>query len=126
MHTVELNGRTIEVHLSRRAAHALSRNVAPLVAEMELYFSCLIRKRVIFREGRDHEAALRVTDQLSLRFLPVMTRSCSLDPSKSSPPVTDFPLVEPGRFTPRWLYIDYRNGHWHGEFGLSQRSFAAA
>lgn len=124
-HTIELNGRPLEVHLSRRAAHALSRTAVPLVAEMELYFSCLIRKRVIFREGEEPSAAHRVTDRLSVRFRPVMTRGCSLDPAEAAPPITDFPLAQPRRLGPRWLRIDHRGGQWQGDFGLSAQPAAA-
>ena len=125
IHRVELNGKTVEVHLTRRATNALARLATPLVAEMELYFGCLIRMRVVFREHQDDPPVHRVTDVLGIRFRPVMTQSCRLAPDGAAPPTTDFPLVEPQRFVPRWLTIDHRGGQWRGEFGLSARPAAS-
>ncbi|MEA3274058.1 MAG: hypothetical protein U9Q81_01920 [Pseudomonadota bacterium] len=124
--TVRFHERTLEIHITKRAERALAGLGRPLVAEMELYFSCLIRKRVVFREGHAGPADHWVDEALGLRFRPVMTRNCSLGAAGGEPPVTDFPLVKPQRFVPRWLRIDYRGGAWQGEFGLSAQPAAAA
>ncbi len=83
---------------------------------MELYFSCLIRYKVRFHERAD-DGAVVVNDKLWLRFRPVMTAQCGNDYDGDEPPLTDFPIVKPGAFTPHWLTIDYRRGQWQGEFG---------
>lgn len=115
-HQFELNGRPITVTVTRRADEALSHREAPLHAEMELYFSCLIRKRVLFREARGDSL---LDDRLSIGFRPVMTAHCGLDYEGDEPPLTDFPIVTGERYTPHWLTIDYHNGEFIGEFGYS-------
>lgn len=110
-------GKEVAVSISHTAITALSKRDSLLVAEMELYFSCLIRKKVRFRESPDGEL-VKVTDQLSARFLPVMTEVCGIDYDGDEPPLTDFPIKKPESFVPRWLKIDFKNGEWAGEFGF--------
>lgn len=113
---VRINGRPVDVRLSRAAEQALAQRQQPLLAEMELYFSCLIRYKVRFQEPAD-SSGIRVNDKLQLRFRPVMTARCGNDYTGDEPPLTDFPIEKPAAFTPRWLQIDYRRGQWQGEFG---------
>jgi hypothetical protein len=123
---VHLGGRQVEIDLSKAAQSALSQRSTPLWVEMELYFSCLIRKQVRFRDSApvaDTSAAahapsyVTVNDQLHVCFRPVMTRACGKDYEGDEPPLTDFPITKPQAYVPHWLHIDYRNGQWHGEFG---------
>lgn len=114
---IELLGKKIKVSLSRAAVTALLNRDKPLVAEMELYFSCLIRKKVRFRENMDNEV-VNVVDQLSVRFRPVMTKTCGIDYEGDEPPLTDFPIRKPEAFVPHWLKIDFKKDQWIGEFGF--------
>jgi len=119
--TAQIGDRTVAIQLTTAAEAALGRRGTPLVAEMELYFSCLLRKRVRF--GDAAAGATSVSDTLAVRFRPVMTATCSVDDAADEPPVTDFPIANPQAFVPHWLHIDYRDDAWCGEFGY--RSTAA-
>ena len=116
---IEMAGRRIAVRLSAAAETELARRHHPLCVEMELYFSCLIRKQVRFHDGEigDDAFSARVADALGIRFRPVMTRACGRDYEGDEPPLTDFPIANPGSFVPHWLRIDFRGGEWLGEFG---------
>lgn len=114
---IELNGKPLRIQLSQSAEHALASRSGPLLAEMELYFSCLIRKQVRFHEPADDSDATTVTDKLQVRFHPVMSQVCEVDENLDGPPLTDFPIVRGERFSPKWLEIGYRDGQWHGNFG---------
>ena len=109
-----MEGKDVRVHLSRAAIQALTLRTTPLVAEMELYFSCLIRLQVRFHE--DREAATPVSDKLAIRFRPVAGRRCDLH-AVDEQPLDDFPIVRRQSFVPHWLDIDYRKGEWVGKFG---------
>jgi hypothetical protein len=112
---ITLAGKTLRVRLSRAAARALARREAPLVVEMELYFSCLIRKAVRFRETTRNGAAVRVTERLLVEFRPVTSAQCGL--IGDEPALRDFPVADPRAYVPRWLDIDFRRGQWRGQFG---------
>ena len=118
--TIQLNDKPIEVNISNRGMRALNKRKHPLLVEMELYFSCLLRLRVNFLDINDDETVEAVSNGLIVRFRPIMTRHCRLgDFDGPEPPTTDFPIVNAEAFTPKWLQIDYRFGRWVGEFGYS-------
>lgn len=48
--TIEINGRSVSVEWTKAAARELTRRTQPLVVELELYFSCLVKKFVHFHE----------------------------------------------------------------------------
>jgi hypothetical protein len=116
--TVVIMGRELTVSLSERASRELSKRSIPLIAEMELYFSCLIRKKVRFHDSSHGLATVQVVDNLNVAFHPVMTAACGKDYEGDEPPVTDFPIHNPESFVPYWLNIDYRHNQWQGDFGF--------
>lgn len=119
---IKISGKSVSIELSEAAINAMKLRTAPLLAEMELYFSCLVRKKVRFYDGEssDDKERIDVNDKLAVRFRPVMTQSCSVgDDAGEEPPVTDFPIAKPSAFIPHWLRIDYCSGEWCGEFGYT-------
>jgi len=120
--TLMLNDRALSITLSSAAQTALAKRSTPLYAQMELYFSCLIRLKVRFYEAQPAGDVtwLTASENLIVSFRPVMTAQCNNDYQGEEPPLTDFPIVHDAPFTPRWLRIDYRQGQWQGEFGYHQ------
>lgn len=117
---IEIAGRQIELELTPAAEAALANDAPPMTVEMELYFSCLIRKQVRFRPTQaveDDALCSQPLPGLRLCFRPVMTRSCGRDYEGDEPPLSDFPIARPGPYVPHWLRLDYRGGQWEGEFG---------
>lgn len=117
---VELLGKKLNLSLTKSASDALSARDKPLVAEMELYFSCLIRKKVRFKENMDQGLMelVNVNEHLAVRFRPVMTAVCGIDFEGDEPPLTDFPIKKIASFVPNWLRIDYKKNEWIGDFGF--------
>lgn len=111
--------KSVAVEISARALDALKQRKIPLYLEMELYFSCLIRKALRFHDQHVHQAAdaVAVTDNLFLSFRPVMTDVCKVEKGKSAPPITDFPIAKMAPYVPKWVKLDFRGGEWQGEFG---------
>jgi hypothetical protein len=116
-YSIDFHGKTVQVELSHTAQSHLQQAQNPLFVEMELYFSCLIRKKVRFNSDRAKDNAVPVSDRLSVSFHPVMTRACHKDYEGDAPPLTEFPIEKPAPYVPRWLKIDYKAGQWCGEFG---------
>lgn len=112
------HGKPMTVQLTHAAETALCQRTLPLVAELELYFSCMIRKRVHFHTQVDRDQTVKATENLHIRFRPVMTERCSLDTSEEGvSQLTDFPIVKSSAYVPHWVRIDHRKGEWVGEFG---------
>lgn len=116
--TVEILGKPVLVEWSVSADQKMQSLAEPLLVEMELYFSCLVRKAVRF--GQDAQAGnfSAAGPKLKIGFRPVMTRTCRVSDVEGEPPLEDFPVVKPEAFVPKRLAIDYNGGKWTGEFSL--------
>ncbi len=117
--TVEILGKKILVEWSASADRRMRHLEEPLLVEMELYFSCLIRKAVRF--GIDAQAPhyVQASPNLRIGFRPVMSKVCRVSDVEDAPPLEDFPILRPESFVPKRLEIDFRGGRWVGDFFLS-------
>lgn len=116
--TVKLNGHELEVRWTRRANNALQRRSRSLFVEMQLYFSCVVQKRVLFHtEGNDGYVA--VNEQLIVCFHPVEALSCKPEQfAKDHPVKRQLSGRAASRMYPARLLLDYAKGQWHGEFSI--------
>lgn len=111
----------IQVRLTAGAERALAVHPTPLLVELELLFSCLIRKRVRFPVA-PHADAIPVpgTDpRLTLYFHPVCTKVCVIGDAEV-PDLLTFPIRRVTPFIPRAVTLDYRKGGWIGDFSYPQ------
>ena len=115
--TVTMLGKHINVHLTKRAVESLERRSKILCLEMELYFSCMIRKQVRVLESMNTKLIAPIEKNLVIGFRPVMTKACGIAENDGKPPLTDFPIKNPENYIPKWLTIDCKKGEWLGEFG---------
>jgi len=119
---IEMMGRQIQLEISKNAGRQLDNRTSPLFVEMELYFSCLLRKEIrireTLREKLDEEFSTQFSDILHISFRPVMTQSCSVSSCDGEkPPLSDFPIEKPHSYIPKWLKLDFKKGEWCGDFG---------
>ncbi|MHB0873530.1 MAG: hypothetical protein ACYCQH_05480 [Acidithiobacillus ferrooxidans] len=111
----------IQVRLTAGAERALAVHPTPLLVELELLFSCLIRKRVRF-PAAPHADAIPVpgTDpRLTLYFHPVCTKVCAIGDAEV-PDLLTFPIRRVTPFIPRAVTLDYRKSGWTGDFSYPQ------
>lgn len=117
---LQLNGKTVTVEWSRAAAAALARRPRPLIVELELYFSCLVKKFVHFHETSPGPGTVEVTDKLQLIFRSVTSTACSMDIAQRlgrQPEMTlDNPVVR--KLAPQRVWLDHRNGTWRADYWL--------
>ncbi len=108
------------INISKSAESHLNQLDKALNIELELYFSCLIRKKVYFHSSLpEHGARLETGDnRIQVYFRPVMTRLCRTSEVVTEPDVVDFPLQRLASFTPRWLRLDTHRGELVGEYGF--------
>ncbi len=126
--TITLDEKPIRVELTNAAQRAIKDLQSPLVAEIHLIFSCLVVKRVWFKESTETEISTEpVLGKLRTGFRVVRyAKSCRIshiDSGEEQP--TDFPLARDKRaFVPHWLHIDFCGNQWKGCFGYD-RSLAS-
>ena len=119
---IEMLGKQIQLEISKPAERQLNNRRSPLFVEMELYFSCLLRKEIrireTLREKLDEEFSVQFSEFLHISFRPVMTKSCSVSScAGDKPPLSDFPIQKPQSYIPKWLKLDFKKGEWCGDFG---------
>lgn len=122
---VSILGKNVHFDVTESAIRALSNPTRPVLAELELYFSCLIRKQIRFSQALDKDGLeseyIRVVPGLYTGFRAVTTRECRRDEVEGKPPVATMPVREPHRFVPDWVKIDYRADQWLGEYGFKRQ-----
>jgi len=111
-----INERKIEVRWTDRAEQILQLGQQPLIVELQLYFSCVVKKRVVFHQRATFSTTV-VSDRLQIAFQPVASAAC--DPREF---VASFPAGKnlsqglAARMVPRIVELDYRRGNWEGQF----------
>ena len=115
--TVRFSQRAVEVKWTDRAERALQLGRQPLIVELQLYFSCVVQKRVLFHQRVEFDTVV-VNNRLEIAFRPIASAVC--DPREfalSHPAGEDLSQGVAARMIPRSVEIDYRQGNWEGHFG---------
>ncbi|VAW80003.1 hypothetical protein MNBD_GAMMA12-2712 [hydrothermal vent metagenome] len=113
-----IQDRAIDIKITRRAEKALHKRTSPMLIEMQLYLSCMVKKRVIFHE-KDESKSSKVNDQLSLKFRTVVATACDpVEFAKNYPVKEELNTVATSKLSPSSLKIDYRQDQWIGEFDI--------
>jgi hypothetical protein len=119
--TIQLLGKPVSFSMTRKASKQLKLREQPLWVELELYFSCLVRKQVrFFDQPPEHGNIMdpvAVLPNLNLSFRPVVTEHCSVAEVEDKPDLNTMPVSNPSQMVPKWLKLDFRQGQWCGEFG---------
>ena len=117
-HSVVINRRKVDVCWTDRAERELQRAQPPLVVEMQLYFSCVVQKRVLFHRQVEFDTSA-VSSRLEIAFRPIASAVC--DPREFAlkhPEGNDLSAGVAARMVPRVVELDYRQGNWEGSFYL--------
>jgi len=130
--TLAFHNKAVEVTLSKSAFEQSCVLDSVLLIEIQIYFSCLLGKRLAFYSekplkgiwqlsGDEIAVALKdaqpLSEALYVRFNTVMTKDCPVGDYIGPPPVTDFPINNQKPYVPNWLHIDFKNGQWTGQYG---------
>lgn len=115
-----INGKTVHVEWTARAEDALRLRERPLIVELELYFSCLVKKFVHLRETAGGHALAWVDERLALYFRPVTSTSCAPQTAErlGRQPEVEIDTPATRRMAPKRVLLDFRDGAWHGSFWL--------
>lgn len=118
--TVQINGRDVSVEWSRAAAREMARRPQPLVVELELYFSCLVKKFVHFHERAPDRQLISVSDKLAIFFRPVTSTACTFEVADRLGRQPEIELDTPSvrKIAPKRVSIDYVRGKWLGSFWI--------
>lgn len=117
---VSINNRPVRVEWTRSAAQALAQRETPLTVELELYYSCLIKKFVHFHESPPDHVTVDASPKLRLFFRSVTSTACSMDKAAElgRQPETEITTEVVRKIAPREVHIDHVAGQWRGNYRL--------
>jgi len=118
--SVTINGKPVTVEWTRSAGRKLAERSHPLVLELELYFSCLVKKFVHFHEDAAGRAPSHVTDKFDLFFRAVTSTACTMDVAErlGRQPEIDLDTVAVRKLAPKRVRLDCRKGEWRADFWM--------
>lgn len=113
-----LRGKTLLVRWTARAERELARRDSPLQVQMQLYFSCVVKKRVLFPESGDTpQDGVVVDERLAIQLRTVQSDRCDPISFAANYPIqAELDSQQASQMRARELRIDYRQGQWQGEF----------
>ena len=129
---IEFHNKLMEVNISDAALRQSQKLDTVLIIEVQVYFSCLLGKRLAFYTEQPLVGAWQVeseqfavmlesskplTENVYIRFNTVMTKDCPVSDYVGPPPVTDFTITNQTPYVPSWLNIDFNKHLWSGEYG---------
>lgn len=117
---VPMNGREVLVEWTPAAAQALARRETPLTVELELYFSCLVKKFVHFHDTAPDRATVAAHPMLQLYFHSVTSTACSMDKAETlgRQPEIEIDTEAVRKIAPKKVSIDHVRGAWLGSYSL--------
>ncbi len=114
----DIRHKQINVKWTQRAEQALKSRDGSLTIEMQIYFSCVVKKRVIFHEQSDLEA-FAVNDKLRIASRTVRSDNCDANEfAKNFPVKEELTSSSADKMLPSSLYIDFKDQQWIGEFSI--------
>lgn len=114
--TVSLNGRMLRVRWTERADTALHGLETPLAVEVQLYFSCMVKKRMLFHQT-PIPGSVSVAPNLELAFRCIASAACNPSEFAERYPEGRSLMSGPAAaIPPKRVDIDYRRGCWQGSF----------
>ena len=116
--SVVINGKNVLVEWTAAAARELAKRQDPLIVELELYFSCLVKKFVHFREDSRGRAIVAANEKLHLYFRPVTSTACSFEVAErlGRQPEIDIDSKALRKMAPKRVLITFQRGAWGGNF----------
>lgn len=117
---VLINDKPLMVGWTPRAQRELDHRAQPLYVEMELYFSCMVKKCIHFLDQPRKGASVHLDEKLAVYFRPVTSKECSMDLAADlgRQPEIELHNDAVSRMVPKRLFVDFKHGRWRGEYWL--------
>jgi hypothetical protein len=114
--SIEIRGKKMSIMYSKRAEKALAERDTALIAELLLYFTCVVQKRVQFHEHSDLDT-ITANPKLEIAYNTVQSDACDpVEFAKNHPVKKELTSKGAKAMRPSLFQIDYKNDEWSGEF----------
>ena len=100
--SIDIRGKKMSIMYSKRAEKALKKRDTSLIAELQLYFTCVVQKRVVFHEHSDIET-VTANPNLEIAYHTVQSNNCNPVEFAEKHPVS----CAPGRLQALWSVFPF-------------------
>ena len=107
-----LSENPLNIYITQRAKKQLKQSSEKLYVEMQLLYSCLLKKRTVFHSGTEYSFE-PVNDQINICYRAVLAQRC--DPEEFARHYPEKQTFDPTSF-PQALFLDFKNSAWQGYF----------
>lgn len=116
--SIDIRGKRMSIMYTNRADEALKKRDTSLIAELQLYFTCVVQKRVIFHEQTNMET-ITANPQLKIAYHTVQSNACDpVEFADKHPVKKELNSKGAKSMRPSLFKIDYKKGEWIGEFSF--------
>lgn len=116
--SIEIRGKKMSIMYSKRAEKALQQRSHPLIAELQLYFTCVVQKRVSFHDETKLET-ITANPQLEIAYHTVQSNACEpVEFAAKHPVKKELNSKGAQSMRPSLFKIDYKKGEWIGDFSF--------
>ncbi len=116
--TIDFKDGRLAIHFTDRAKERMRKRERPLIVEMQIYFSCLVQKRVLFHDTYEHRGT-PVNDKLAVALRAVESDRCDPEHFHRHHPVQrELTSAAARKMRAKALFIDYIDNAWVGSFNV--------
>ncbi len=117
---IDFNGVGLMLHYTKRAEDQLQQRVQPLIVEMQIYFSCVVQKRVIFHDTYERNS-FQVNDKLSIAQRVVQSDVCTPTYFAENHPIKkELTSKAADKMNAKALFLDYKKGKWNRHTAIEE------
>ena len=116
--SINIRGKNMQIMYTQRAEKALLKRNHPLTAELQLYFTCVVQKHVVFPDKTELETHI-AKNNLEIAFHTVQSDACDpVEFAAKHPVKKELNSKGAQAMRPSLLKIDNKDGHWIGDFSI--------
>jgi hypothetical protein len=115
---INIRGKNMAILYSKRAEKALQKRDTPLIAELQLYFTCVVQKRVVFHDKTELET-IKTNDNLEISYHTVQSNACDpVEFAEKHPVKKELNSKGAQSMRPSTFKVDFKNDQWIGDFSF--------
>ncbi len=108
--------KNLRICWTNKAATTFQKRDIPLIAEMKIYFSCVVQKCVLFHDQTEL-VMQTINNLLKIMLQPVQAASCGPAEFADNHPISyEYTSTAASKLRPSELNIDFKKGQWIGSF----------
>lgn len=116
--SIDIRGKQMAVFYSKRAETALQKRDTALIAELQLYFTCVVQKRVVFHDATELET-IKTKNNLEIAYHTVQSNACDpVEFAEKHPVKKELNSRGAQSMRPSTFKIDFKNNQWIGDFSF--------